>query len=53
MTKDELLVILNTYDEEKNGDFETGHAQADAALIAFINDPEIAEAYDRVGRWYA
>ena len=35
------------------GDTETAHIQADRALLAFIDDPEITLAYNAVERWYA
>lgn len=34
-------------------DAEVAHADADAALIAYINDPEITEAYASAPKWYA
>lgn len=50
MTKAELLTILR---EQEFGDPEASHTVADAALISFIADPEIEEAYDAVSKWYA
>jgi hypothetical protein len=34
-------------------DTESAHADADDALIEFINDEEIAAVYARVPKWYA
>ena len=50
MTKEELLKILKDCDQL---DWESGHSQADEALIDFINDEDIAEAYENIGKWYA
>ena len=51
MTKDELLAILQRCG--KTSDWEAAHGDADDALIAYINDLAIAEAYRAVGKWYA
>jgi len=51
MTKDELLERLRAC--AKNGDTEIAHSDADDALIEYINDPEITEAYEAVSKWYA
>lgn len=53
MTKKELLAILQENNAGGDGDWEEGHWHSDEALIAYINDPEIAEAFEKVGRWYA
>lgn len=34
-------------------DPEAGHIAADEALIAYINDPEVTEAFNRLDKWYA
>lgn len=34
-------------------DTEKAHGDADEALIDYIADDEIADAYDRIGKWYA
>jgi hypothetical protein len=50
MTREELLAILaNDYNE----DFEQAHAEHDAALLAYINDPEVAAAFNAQTKWYA
>ncbi len=51
MTKAELLAIL--FKCAESADPEIAHGDADDALIAFINDPDIAVAYDDVDKWYA
>lgn len=35
------------------GDPEIAHAKADAALLDYINDPEVREAFEAVEKWYA
>jgi hypothetical protein len=49
MTREQLLQILRN----PSGDTEADHARADDALLAYINDPEITEAYNAIERWYA
>ena len=51
MTKVELLVHLIQL--EKSYDIEAAHCEADEALLEFINDNEITEAYMKINRWYA
>lgn len=51
MTKHELLAALELYVDW--GDPEIGHAKADEALLAFINDKDITAAFEAVPRWYA
>lgn len=34
-------------------DPETGHIEADEALIEYINDKEIEEAFDMLEKWYS
>jgi hypothetical protein len=50
LTKEELLKKLAVCN---NGDIETGHADADDALIEFINDEDIAKAFNALPKWYA
>lgn len=52
MTKDELLKILNENASER-GDHEAEHRNCDDALLAYINDPDITEAFNRGTKWYA
>lgn len=51
MTKAECLEKLKEASE--NMDTEAAHGDADDALIEFINDPEITDAYNKVHKWYA
>lgn len=51
MTKDELLEKLSALAE--GHDSEHAHAEADKALIEFIDDDEITAAYQSVEKWYA
>ncbi len=36
-----------------NHDAECAHADADEALLDYINDPEITAAWQKVEKWYA
>ena len=49
ISRDELLSKLRKLQEEPMGD---GHGDADQALLDYINDPEILEAFLAVGRYY-
>jgi hypothetical protein len=49
MTKAELIYVL----KNTSGDIEIDHSIADEALLEYINDPEITEAFNAVERWYA
>ena len=51
MTKKELLEIF--VDTQKKYDPEFAHEEADKALIEFINDKEIEEAFNDMVKWYA
>jgi hypothetical protein len=51
MTKRKLLEILAGC--ERSPDTETAHADADDALIEFINDNDIKKAYEKIAKWYA
>ena len=51
MTRDELLAAL--WELAGEGDYERGHARADSLLLEFINDHDVTEAYDKIGKWYA
>ena len=50
MTKDELLQLFANF---TGSDPEIEHGDADDALIAYIADPEIKAAYEKIGKWYA
>ncbi len=51
MTKEMLLKKLKAY--AKYLDTESAHYEADQALLQYINDPEIVEAYRAVEKWYS
>lgn len=66
MTRDELLAelrILRQLEAGETGfgrrydphahDTEWTHDAADVALLKFINDPEIADAFNALPKWYA
>ena len=66
MSRDALLATLRDLFErqrryntdsrleaERYEDPETWHERADQALLEYINDPEIKEAYEALERWYA
>ena len=50
MTKAELIAILRKC--AKSGDHVTAHIDADAALLAFIDDPDVTALYMGLTRWY-
>lgn len=51
MEKEELINKLNELSE--SGDTEMAHLRADKALLEYIDDEEISEAYNSWGKWYA
>ena len=51
MTRQELITRLHMLADEQ--DIEVAHERADTALLAYIDDAEIADAYDALTRWYA
>jgi len=53
MTKDELIKRLDIINRKYSHDTEVAHVKADEALIEYINDEEIKNAYDAIGKWYA
>ena len=52
MTRDELLKFLINI-KIHAGDKELDHAQADNALLEYINDDQITAAFDAIEKWYA
>lgn len=50
MTKQELIKKLKKAAQD---DTESAHATADGLLLEYINDKEIAEAYNAFDKWYA
>lgn len=58
MTREELIAKLKECSQypssiEGHYDVERGHIDADQALLAYINDPEITEAFDSLEKWYS
>lgn len=55
MDKQELLALLTKIAEARGGDPEVSHSDAERALLRFINDPEISEAWEKTAQffWYA
>lgn len=58
MTKEELIDRLREI--AKSGapgygytDEEVDHLAADQALLDYINDPDVAEAFNSIKKWYA
>lgn len=50
MTRDELLAELrNTHDDDN----EIAHAMHDEALLKYIDDKEISQAFWNQTKWYA
>lgn len=49
MTRKELLALLANC---HTGDRETDHKRADSALLMYIDDPEVTEAYRSIKKWY-
>jgi len=50
MTKEELIAKLKACN---TGDCEMDHCDADDLLLAFIDDPEVTEAFNDIDKWYA
>jgi hypothetical protein len=50
MTRDDALKRLR---ELELGDPEDAHIEADKILLDLIDDPEITEAFEAIGKWYA
>lgn len=54
MNRTELIKELKKLDEDIcNRSYEDTHYEADRLLIAYIDDKEIEDAYDNVGKWYS
>ena len=51
MTKEKLLLKLKECQE--NDDREYAHVDADMALLEYINDQDIINAFTALTRWYA
>lgn len=53
MTKPELLKRLKELPDKLSGEFEKQHILADEALVEYINDAEIENAYEDIEKWYS
>jgi len=51
--KQDLLLDLRKLAVDANSDPESAHADADAALIRFIDDEHIREAFNAIAKWYS
>ena len=51
MSKGQLIAELMAC--AAGGDKEGDHILADSLLLKFIADPEVTEAFDAIGKWYA
>lgn len=51
LSRDEIIQILK--DLSIDDDYEVTHGLADYAIIKYINDKEIEDAYNEVGKWYS
>lgn len=52
MKLDSLLFKLREAARVSEEDMELGHMMADAALLEYVNNPKIEEAYDEVVKNY-
>ena len=53
MPKKELLQKLRDIATRCNHDPEIAHAEAESALLAFIDDADVTAAFKAVKRWYS
>lgn len=49
-TKEKLLADLKSY--ENGQDIADNHIRADRALLRYINDKDITEAFEEIRKWY-
>lgn len=45
--------LLATLHDLMDGDEERNHIAADKALLEYIDDPAVTEAFDAIYKWYA
>jgi hypothetical protein len=50
LSKEELLNILRKCQDDDSHD--DAHIRADNALMEFINDGDIKDAYEKIYKWY-
>ena len=53
MTKEKLIGRLEQIKAKYGGDQEAAHMYADEALLEYIDDNDISEAYEAIDKWYA
>jgi len=53
MSIEELRGKLKELRRDRVTDYETAHIEADKLLIEYINDSEVTEAFEEIGRWYS
>lgn len=53
MTKKELLAKLKQIDFDYGRDQEVAHSMVDDALLEYIDDKDITEAFNAIEKWYA
>ncbi len=51
MTIEELIKKLEAL--QTHGDPESGHQEADSALLEFIGNQEVTEAFEKIRKWYS
>ena len=53
MSKEELIQKLIAIAKDPEDDTEKNHSIADDLLIKYINDKDIENAFNAIGKWYA
>lgn len=48
-----LEKLLNRLKDLKDADPEWGHSEADKALLEYINNSEVTEAFEEIDKWYS
>ena len=45
--------LLDKLEELREADPEIGHVEADEALLDYINDKEVEDAFEKIEKWYS
>ncbi len=53
MTKEIDELVEKQREIAKSGDHEIAHCNADQALLNYIGDKEVSEAFNEIDKWYA
>jgi len=53
VSRDELIKLLTDLAADNDGDCENNHGRADDALLEYINDKAITQAFEMIEKWYA